>query len=164
MQRKGLNMARESEEDLLHREIDWARSALSDAVAAMKRHSVEAADPKLRAQTHPRLAVGAAATAGFAAARLVRPKSDVQFVADYLRKMQRELNQDDAGDRPPQQSSGGGLLGTIVSLARMAAVQLPVIYGQFKAAEAAEHAAAASENAADSEAQPSEEILSGSHS
>lgn len=158
-------MARESEEDLLHREIDWARSAMSDAVAALKRHSIEAADPKLWAQTHPWLAVGAAATAGFAAARLVRPKSDAQFVADYLRKMQREYSHEDAADRQPQQSSTGGLFGTMVALAKMAAVQLPAIYGQFKAAEAAEHAAAASENAAEfQEPQSSEEILNGSHS
>ncbi len=63
--------ARMTDEQLLRREADSARAAMSRATEKIKRGAMHAADPTAWAETHPWMSVGTAAAAGFAAAKVV---------------------------------------------------------------------------------------------
>lgn len=121
---------------------------MAQVAEQLKTSLAKAADPKVWAQTHPLLAVGAAATAGFAAAHMLRSRSDAQIAAKYLKKLQLaadESHSSSAADgAAPVRSSW---LSTLITVARTAAVELPAIYTQLQAAEAARQAAAAGESA-----------------
>ena len=139
--------ARMTDEQLLRREADWARAAMSGATEKIKQGALQAADPTAWAETHPWMSVGAAAAAGFAAAKATFTPRDERVIAKYLRAVRRG---EATGAKPAEPAPRArGRSASLFALLQTAAMQIPAILSQLQAADAARAATESATRSAD---------------
>ena len=139
--------ARLTDEQLLRREADWARTAMSRATEKIKQATLQAADPTVWVEAHPWMSVGAAAAVGFAAAKAVRTPREERVIAEYLRATRRGETSGVTPAEPAPRVRGRSA--TLFSLLQTAAMQIPAILSQLQAADAARAAAESATRTAD---------------
>ncbi|MGC3967282.1 MAG: hypothetical protein QM775_07900 [Pirellulales bacterium] len=145
-----------SDEEILQREIEWARAQMTVATARVKQGAIQAADPTAWAKQHPWATVGAAAAAGFLAAGAVnkarKSKREEQIVARYLRRLQQAMPGGAGLDAPGASAAAPpkrGLMSGLVGLMQTVILQVPTILSHLQAAHTQADAAEAQQNAAE---------------
>ncbi|MBL9080833.1 MAG: hypothetical protein JNK76_03455 [Planctomycetales bacterium] len=146
-----------SDEEILQREIDWARAQMTATTQRLREGAVQAADPQAWARKHPWATVGVAAAAGFVTAGAInksrQAKREEQIIARYLRRLRRAGmdgafgagggTNGAAAAAPPKRgifSSMTGLLQTVI-------LQVPTILSHLQAAHTQADAAEAQKDA-----------------
>lgn len=133
-----------SDEEILQREIDWARAQMTATTQRLREGAVRAADPQAWARKHPWATVGAAAAAGFLTAGAINKSRDAkreeQIIARYLRRLRR-AGMDGAfgagggangaaAATPPKR----GMFSSMAGLLQTAILQVPTILSHLQAA------------------------------
>ncbi|MBA4015813.1 MAG: hypothetical protein C0483_01355 [Pirellula sp.] len=134
-----------TDEELLRREADWALAAMRGTTTKIKQAAIQAVDPAAWAETHPWASVGAAAAAGFVAAKVLRTPREEKIIARYLKSLRQGAPA--SAKAAASAAQPRGWMTGLFSLVQTAAMQIPAILSQMQAADAARSAANAEQSA-----------------